>query len=219
MKLFLTFLRHPNYRKIEKIRWNLFFKLLLLFYAICVPLGLIVGILLKLLNYSDTELNFNTLKILIVGILLGPIIEELLFRLLLLPKLKNVIIFIVFSISMAIIYLIKGSIHFLIIFLLFGSIAFLFCQNKRYLRKAQLFIINHFCFIFYTSCILFGFYHIFNYTPFNLKLFILMPLIVLPQIVAGVFFGFIRMKFGIFYSIIFHSVTNVIPILILLFNR
>jgi uncharacterized protein len=214
----LTYVLNPLYIKSEKIEWSLFFRLLLFFYFISVPLGLVVGLLIKLLNFHDTEFNYSTLKILFVGIILGPIIEEILFRLLLMPKYKNIIIFFGFSVCIAFISLIKGSNLYLIIFLTFGIISFLFCQNKKYLRKAQRFLLNHFNYIFYLSCILFGFYHITNFMPVNYKLIFIMPIIVFPQMVVGAFMGYIRMKFGITYSIIFHSITNIFPILVLIFT-
>jgi membrane protease YdiL (CAAX protease family) len=215
----LEYLLNPHYLKNEKIQWSLFFKLLLLFYIISLPVGFIVGLLIKLLNFHDTEFNYNTLTILFAGIILAPIIEEILFRLLLIPKYKNVIIFFCFSICMASMSVIKGSKLYLIIFLIFGVVSFLFLRNKKYLRNAQRFLMNHFYYIFYASCILFGLYHVTNYTPVNYKLLLLMPIIVFPQMVVGAFLGYIRMKFGITYSILFHSITNIFPILVLLFTK
>jgi uncharacterized protein len=214
----LKYLKNPLYIKCEKVEWSLFFKLLAFFYFISVPLGLITGLIIKVLKFHETEFDYSSLKILFAGLMLGPIIEEFLFRFLLIPRHINIVIFTCFSFCLAMISLLKGSNIYLIIFLTLGFISFLFCLNTTYLRKAQKFLLNHYCFYFYLSCILFGFYHITNYIPVNYKLILVMPIIVFPQMVIGVFLGYIRMKFGILYSILFHSITNVLPILILIFN-
>jgi uncharacterized protein len=218
LRLFLKYLKNPHYIKSQRVEWSLFFKLLAFYYFILVPLGLIVGLLIKVLKFHETDFDYSSLKILFAGIVIGPIIEEILFRFLLIPRYINFVIYTCFSFCLAIISLLKGSNIYLLIFLIFGIASFLFCLNIKYLRKAQKFLLNHYCFYFYLSCILFGFYHITNYIPVNYKLFLIMPVIVFPQMVIGAFLGYLRMKFGILYSILFHSITNIFPILILIFN-
>lgn len=218
MDLFFKYLKNPHYIKNEKIYWHLFLKLLISFYVISIPIGLICGQLIKLMNFYDLEFHYSTFKILVAGIILGPIIEELFFRFLLKPKYNNLIIFFCFSIGMIILSLIKSNKQYLIFFFATGFVSFFFIRNKKYLRIAQKYFIKHFCYIFYLSCILFGFYHITNYSPITYKLVLIMPIIVLPQIISSTFIGFIRMKFGIIYSILFHSVTNIFPIFVLIMS-
>jgi hypothetical protein len=218
LRLFWKYLINPHYINCEKVGWSLFFKLLAFYYFISVPLGLIVGLLIKVLKFHETEFNYSSLRILLAGLILGPIIEEVLFRFLLIPRHIHFVIFTSFSFCLAMISLLKGSNIYLIIFLTLGIISCFFCLNIKYLRKAQKLVLNHFRLYFYFSCILFGFYHITNYIPLNYKLFLIMPVIVFPQMILGTFLGYLRMKFGILYSILFHSITNVFPILILIFN-
>jgi uncharacterized protein len=218
LRLFLRYLKRPLYIKFEKVEWSLFFKLLAFYYFISVPLGLIIGLLIKVLKFHETEFNYSSLRILLAGLILGPIIEEVLFRFLLIPRHKNFVIFTCFSFCLAMISILKGSIIYLVIFFTLGVTSCFFCLNFKSLRKAQKFLLNHYRLYFYLSCILFGFYHITNYIPLSYKLFLFMPMIVFPQIVISTFLGYLRMKFGILYSILFHSITNVFPILILIFN-
>jgi uncharacterized protein len=219
LRLFLKYLEKPRYIKSEKIDWSLFFKLLALYYFISVPLGLIVGLIIKFLKFHETEFNYSSFRILLAGIILGPVIEEILFRFLLKPKHKNFIIFTCFTLSLAFMFFLKESSIYSIIFLTVGIASFLLCLNNNFLRKTQKYLLNHYCSFFYLSCILFGFYHITNYTPLNYKLILILPVIVFPQMIMGVFLGYIRIKFGIIFSILFHSITNIFPILVLLFNK
>ncbi len=68
--------------------------------------------------------------------------------------------------------------------------------KKRYFKIA-----------FYTFTLLFGYVHIFNFeiTP---QLLILSPLLVAPQIVVGLVFGYVRVRLGLAYSIVLHGCYN-----------
>lgn len=68
--------------------------------------------------------------------------------------------------------------------------------NKKYFKVG-----------FYTLAVLFGYIHIFNFeiTPMVL---LFSPILVLPQLVLGLIFGYIRVRFGLFYSMILHMCYN-----------
>ena len=66
---------------------------------------------------------------------------------------------------------------------------------------------------FYAFSLLFGFVHITNF-DLNFNVFILAPLLVLPQILLGGYFGFIRVRFGLPWSILMHGCYNSVLILI-----
>ncbi|MFS4492020.1 CPBP family intramembrane glutamic endopeptidase [Maribacter sp. 2308TA10-17] len=76
---------------------------------------------------------------------------------------------------------------------------------------------TYFKYIFYTLTILFGFIHISNFEISN-TVILLSPILVAPQIGVGVIFGFIRIRFGLFWTILCHALFNLIlmgPVLIL----
>jgi uncharacterized protein len=216
MGMFIKYLQTPNYLKNEKIQWGLILELFLFYYLVSIPLSIFIGFILKFMDFSETEINLGTFKMIFVGIIFVPIFEEILFRLLLKPKFYNFILFFFLTAGMMIFFFYKSNHKFFFFFLFLSLLSLVFIQNKRFLRMAQVFVIRHFSLVFYSSCILFGFYHITNYSPINYKLILMMPLIVLPQMIGGTFMGFIRIKFGIIYSILFHAVSNVLPILILI---
>jgi hypothetical protein len=218
MRLFLKYLINPHYLKNERIQWNLFIQLLLGFFLISIPLGLIIGLLKRISNFTDAEFAYSTIKILFAGIILGPIIEEVLFRFLLKPLLRNVLIFLGFSVLIIIFSIIRSNYIYLIISSIIGCISFMLVLNRRFLHVAQMFILKRFNFIFYLSCILFGLYHMTNYHTEKFELILVMPFLVIPQMIGGAFIGFVRMKYGIIYAILFHSITNIIPVITMIIS-
>ncbi|WP_350288647.1 CPBP family intramembrane glutamic endopeptidase [uncultured Croceitalea sp.] len=66
-----------------------------------------------------------------------------------------------------------------------------------------------FKYAFYMSVLLFGLIHIGNFQDID-GYYWLIPILVAPQISAGVFLGFIRTKLGLVWSILLHAMHNFI---------
>lgn len=60
---------------------------------------------------------------------------------------------------------------------------------------------------FYIVVITFASVHLTNFDYKKTSLWLL-PILISPQILSGLFFGFIRIRYGIIYSILFHSLGN-----------
>ena len=60
---------------------------------------------------------------------------------------------------------------------------------------------------FYTFSITFGIIHIFNF-EITTNVLLLIPLLVLPQLLVGTYFGYIQMRFGILWSMLLHRCYN-----------
>lgn len=73
--------------------------------------------------------------------------------------------------------------------------------NKKYFKIA-----------FYTFTILFGYVHIFNF-DITTQLILLSPLLVAPQIVVGLVFGYVRVRLGLIYSMLLHACYNAVLII------
>ncbi|MEP2279662.1 CPBP family intramembrane glutamic endopeptidase [Maribacter sp.] len=74
--------------------------------------------------------------------------------------------------------------------------------------------------IFYLFTIAFGFMHISNF-EMNTQVLLFSPLLVAPQIGVGFILGFIRVKYGLVWSMALHAFYNmvlVIPVLIMQFS-
>ncbi len=70
---------------------------------------------------------------------------------------------------------------------------------------------KHFKHAFYTSVLLFGVIHIGNFQNID-GYYWLIPVLVAPQISAGIFLGFIRTKLGLVWSMLLHAAHNLILI-------
>lgn len=87
------------------------------------------------------------------------------------------------------------------------------------LLTRQAFILNwlyprfkkHFRWIYYFFSISFGFIHLGNFENITLFHYLLIPLLTLPQLCSGLFFGYARMRYGIGYSFGLHALNNLVP--------
>jgi membrane protease YdiL (CAAX protease family) len=218
MQHFFRFIRDPKYLKVEKIDWSYFFKLfvlLFLIYMVIAPIGFIVS---KITDTNEIILNQTKTIVFFLMIIAGPIIEEIMFRLFLRPTNKNLLGLIIFCGLLFINSVIKHKTIFLILSLLVLIVLIYSVSNKSRRRQLQLIVLKHFKILFYLSCLLFGFVHIFNFSYFSFILFVLSPIFLIPKIIAGAILGYVRLKYGIVYSILFHFLINLFPAIYEFFN-
>ncbi|NVK52616.1 MAG: CPBP family intramembrane metalloprotease [Flavobacteriaceae bacterium] len=64
-----------------------------------------------------------------------------------------------------------------------------------------------FTIVFYSAALLFGYMHIFNY-EINTNILLFSPILIAPQIIIGLYLGFIRIRFGLLWSIALHALYN-----------
>lgn len=67
--------------------------------------------------------------------------------------------------------------------------------------------VENFKIVFYTFAIIFGLIHIANFNT-TLNVVLLSPILVAPQIILGGYLGFIRVRFGLIWSIALHACYN-----------
>jgi membrane protease YdiL (CAAX protease family) len=210
VELIFTFLKKPAYIRNSNIDWLIFFKSWFLVILFTIPVGPLIEILKKATSIEETEFNYSPFIVFLLMVCLGPVIEELFFRLILKPIYRNCVIFSVLTVLLSFIFMYKKVIFLSIPFSLLTVVNLTFLLNKKLLRKTQIFFLRNFYVFFYLSSLLFGLLHATNFKPFNFKLILIMPVLVSPLIVAGIILGFIRMKFGIAYSILLHMFINLI---------
>ena len=68
---------------------------------------------------------------------------------------------------------------------------------------------NTFKYAYYISVILFGAIHLTNFGDFSKHLW-MAPLLVSPQLSLGIFTGYIRVRFGLLWSIALHATYNLV---------
>lgn len=214
----------------NKIKWLLFllvFEMPFMFVAVLLQQLLAENGLLDSENHLVMEFMKDNSKavIIILLILVGPFIEELIFRLPLRFKKTYFIPFILIILSYA------GSLIFkklnlslaLSIPLFVGITTFLifYIFNRKMAEKRETTLSANYSLYFYSATIMFALFHLsnYNYTP-NLLLFA--PIVVLPQFICGFLFGFIRVKQGFIWGFFLHALHNavfVLPVLLFPFSN
>lgn len=98
-------------------------------------------------------------------------------------------------------------------FFLFAAVILAPLIEETFFRAPMIFFKGHrsFPFMFYLITLLFGFMHLANF-KLNTTIILLSPVLVAPQLCVGVFLGFIRVRFGLLWSMGLHAFYNLILI-------
>ena len=211
MNALLNYLKNPVYCSIEKPKLTYLLKLYFVYLIAIIPVGIVANSLIGYFNLNDLKPELSQANLIVYTVLIGPVFEEVLFRLLLRFTKRNLIIFFAVLGALSLYYIFQLKVKAVIILSLIMLIIVVFLQFYSR-RKIELFISSNFKYFFYFTAISFGLLHAFNFTG-NISLIITFSLIIGgPQIIAGLILGFIRMKYGIVYSILFHMMINSIAI-------
>ncbi len=215
LRLCFTYLKNPVYLRNEKIDWLVFIKLFITVFFLSILLNSVPTILAHFLHLQGLLHYFKgkSQPKIWEAIFLIPILEETLFRFLLKPTRKNIIYYVIILSFPLVINLLKDKFLYALIFVFLTLIPLILLLKRSYLKKVQKYFLKHFALFFYLSCLVFGLVHVTNFHPFSLTVLMLAPLLTLPQLFAGTVFGYIRMKYGIVYSVLFHFLIN-FPLLV-----
>jgi hypothetical protein len=207
---FFSFIKNPFYTEsFEKVKWFDVFSLLFIFYIIEFPLGIFTRFLISILNLEQKPIPLPYLEKIIYGLLLAPILEELIMRLLLVFTKRNLVLFLSINIMLLLVFFFRDN---NIKFFLFLFLILLFSVILINYNPCRLYFIKYFKSFFYFIAILFGLIHIFNFNGITILNFIWTPLIIIPQIIMGFLFGYIRVTYGFIYAVICHALIN-LPII------
>lgn len=167
------------------------------------------------------DLNFNKLPVFFI-VFLGPFMEEIIFRLPLRFKKRNIVL----SLSFLSIYFVGDkvvdvNVSSLYTWIKIVPIVFIIILFYTCIKDSLLESINkkYFKTIFYLFTISFGLIHIVNFykiVPVNLVY--LAPIFVLPQITLSFFVAYFRMKNGFIWGFFLHSLYN-LPITLFYFLK
>ncbi|WP_425595419.1 CPBP family intramembrane glutamic endopeptidase [Salegentibacter mishustinae] len=196
-------------------------------------LKLLITTFLILLNELLIDIENTGLKnlttpnsvvyIIILGGFLSPLVEEIMFRLSIYFKpiylgitslFCSLTILSNFAFDVGILKLDGTFFYRYIISIAIGI--FIYYFSKRYFFRIRIFWNTNFKRIYFASAILFGLFHFSNFkvdNPF------LIPILTLPNIIAGLFFGYVRIKYGFVYTVFFHVINNLISLSIALVLR
>ncbi len=224
----LSYLKKPKYIskkkdiKTGKKIWDIF-QILALSLILSVIIGFIITVALSTVNYnqehhelSDPKYD-NPLTLLISAVFLAPILEETTFRL----GLKFSALRLSFSLLFLTVFFIPtilteiglnfstslNLIYHLWVFVAIGLILPVILHEDNVEEYVKNKYHRYFPYIFYASAGLFALIHIFNYGN-AIDIWFLTPLLVLPQLIGGLLFGFVRMKYSFIWAVILHISYN-----------
>ncbi|WP_299439418.1 hypothetical protein [uncultured Aquimarina sp.] len=164
--------------------------------------------------------RFSPLVFLLVGGFLLPLIEEVAFRL----SLKFKPIYLALSISVFLYYFLtkvifqtkntavdESFVIRIVSAIAIGVILLPILNSKLVKRKLTKFWSSNFRIIYYVSCIVFAWMHISKYELVWINI-VLLPILTLPQLMSAIANGYIRVKFGFQYPLLFHMSNNLVSI-------
>lgn len=139
-------------------------------------------------NHKIIELLKSMPKgvVIIAFIVVVPLVEELIFRLYL--RYENN-------------YLLR---FFISLFYVVGK-----NRKERIEKRIKKIWYKNYGYIFYFSAFIFGFVHVFNFDAENFPL-LLIPIITAPQIIVGVFAGYLRVRFNLIWGYFLHAIHNMV---------
>ncbi len=225
---FYTFLKNPRYNALELKETNVFktaFKVFLITYIVFTLLNGLIHLFLELfftLPEDRLEEIFKSMKIGSWGIFvliafMAPVIEELIFRLPLMFKIKY------FSILFAI--LIGVIIHYFIPYLpvIIVSIPVYFISSRyvpKYEKKIFDIWVRYFRFVVWFSALAFGLVHIGNFELVKASQYLIVPFLVIPQLGMGFVLSYVRLSYrnGFLIGLLVHIFINFVPATIYLFQ-
>ncbi len=187
---------HSNTNQTLKEKVTKLFLILILDIAIA---GICILLLFALNTYGLFSLENHKLvevlktmpksEVIFAYIVAVPLLEEIIFRLYLRYKTN---------------YLLR---FFILLFYVAGK------ENKEHTEKRIKKIwYKQYVYIFYFSAVLFGFVHVFNF-DFDFKMLLLFPILTAPQIFAGIFMGYLRVRYNLIWGYFLHAIHNLISLL------
>ena len=149
-------------------------------------------------------------------VILGPLVEELIFRLILAPKRRNIAIF-TFVFSFLVLnktyYVNKIDWLLLVSLVVSGLLSFLVFNLLKRNPQIETAIAKRQKIITIVSVVLFGLLHIANIETLHWELALLYPVYALPQMILGYVSSVQRLKLGFVWGLLFHSTINLMAFL------
>ena len=216
--------RH-KYPLIEKIKY--FAKGILLYFVlqICALLlmFLVDDFLIKKMGFTsifklmmESQKKIKGYYGIFMVVILGPLVEELIFRLILVPKRRNIAIF-TFVFSFLVLnktyYINKIDWLLLVSLVVSGLLSFLVFNLLKRNPKIETAIGKRQKIITMVSVVLFGLLHIVNIENLHWELALLYPVYSLPQMILGYVSSVQRLKLGFVWGLLFHSMINLMAFL------
>ena len=167
-------------------------------------------------------LEESPLKFIFLAAIAAPIIEECVFRSLLKPTSASLKIFICSILYLVGLILIPEDAHWSLKYiLLLGVLGLIYYAlgeliPENYFKQACYWLHRYYLIVWILGALIFGFVHIYNYVE-SFQIDLVLFLMIFPRIIAGFFFGKIKLENkGMIWPILMHSMNNSIVLLFVL---
>lgn len=219
---FWIFLKKPTLLKLSRDKnslkkdflWLLVIDIIFAIFIALIFMFLIEFKLIKEYKTQDLLKEYGVLTSFIFACICAPLLEEFIFRWHL-RKRYATIYFVFLSVAGIIIYFIDASwINFLVFLISFIIAALIISyyvkqsQTKKHILWKRLYPI-----VFYFSALIFGFVHLSNFQGLTIQ----DPAFIIymsSQTFGGLSLGYLRVKYGLMYSILSHSCFNLIALIL-----
>lgn len=224
LNAFYSFLYHPDYEPdyqgTQANKWRRFIVLFLLEVLIILPIYILFAE--KLMTYitgvSSVPAVVDADFLSLFGMcILVPITEECVFRLFLTPDKSSISIW--FILSAWIFYNVTNEssifLLFFVVVMAFIGLFLLIQPNHRFFNLCGIWLQKYFPSIFYTSTFIFAILHAYNLDLYGIyPLPILLSMLYIAanisiQLIGGFILGYIRIKNGMEFSILYHVCWNI----------
>ena len=177
-------------------------------------------------QYQQSDINRlleeDPLRLVILAVIFAPIIEEGMFRTLLKPTPNELIFFLCIWIFVLALVLVPDDTYWVIKYsflLLLMLVVFIFLRELIPLKwqwRACYFLERYYIIVWGLSSVIFGLVHILNYVE-GFELNFVLFLLIFPRIIAGYFFGKIKIENnGLAWPMLMHAMNNSVVFLILI---
>ena len=213
--IFLFFKRPNTLERIELespiqfIKWSFIYLLLMTVVMSFVNLVIIPFKYFEIITFPPRNAIPQGLYYILLVAIIAPIIEELIFRLPLIFNRAGILIALVlpvFLLNKS--NLFHASIYSIITIVIGGFLLYnRFSKVSNFLENLWK---NHYPIVFYFFVLLFGIVHITNFKNITPIQYLMTPLIVAPQLIAGFFISYARVRYkkGLILSILMHIYMN-----------
>lgn len=202
----------PYYQKLKNVLWIVLWLTLTHLPFIVIITIMIMFFQQKTLNINDAFSGYGSLGfVMLFGVFASALLEESIFRLWF--RYKPIYIGISFAVISSLFIFVPIFKHLftdypLELFLTFGLPFLLgiavFLVTRAYRSSFQNLMKKYFKILFYSSTLLFTFFHIMN----DIDYLYLIIILISPQFVLGLALGFIRLQYGFLYSVLANIIFN-----------
>jgi len=206
-KTILKFITNPYIPERKKPSIKDLTKLFAFYLLAIIPLAIIIHFVTKELGITRIDFSNKTTTFILYGVFLAPVIEEFVFRSWFKWSRKNSIILVsLFVALIGLSFIRTKTLFYVAIMLILGIILFFVSKSRK--QEIKELVSTKIKYFYWGSSIVFGLIHASNYTGNIWYLIGFSVILGSPQIAGGFILGFIRLKYGLRYSIYFHILNN-----------